>query len=374
MDTRTSIDRFAGAGGATAGLFLAGCDIRLAVERDKDAAATYSANFPGVQLLSEAIETYTPSYILEKAGLQPGSLDILSACPPCQGFSTLGKCDPDDDRNDYVQTVEALVENLRPRALILENVPGLDHDPRSSRLKASLHSIGYGVGSWVLDATEFCVPQRRRRFVLIAVSGLTNDEIADPRSSYRCADWPDHPHTVRDILHALGPPTAGESLHAARNLPPPILRRVRAVPHDGGSRKDLPESLQLECHKRLSQRGAASVYGRMAWDEPAPTITTRCTTPACGRFLHPEQDRPITLREAAAFQTFPPTFCWKGGVMHIARQIGNAVPVRLAHLLTLHTIRLIRLAEGRSVSSQQLGPDPSPPRSPKTATPAIPSV
>ncbi|TEU00349.1 MAG: DNA cytosine methyltransferase, partial [Dehalococcoidia bacterium] len=350
VDNPTSIDLFAGAGGTTAGLLLAGCDVRLAVECDKDAAATYSANFPRVQLLPQPIETYTPSYILHKAGLHRGTLDIVSACPPCQGFSTLGKCDPHDDRNDYVQTVEALVEQLCPRALILENVPGLARDPRSSRLKASLHSIGYGVASWVLDATEFCVPQRRRRFVLIAVSGLTNAEILDPRSSYRCSDWPAHPHTVRNVLDRLGPPTDGDSLHVPRRLPPPILQRVRAIPHDGGSRSDLPESLQLECHKRLSQRGAASVYGRMAWQEPAPTITTRCTTPACGRFLHPQEDRPITLREAAAFQTFSPTFRWHGGVMSIGRQIGNAVPVRLAHLLTLHTIRLIALAQGRRVS------------------------
>jgi DNA (cytosine-5)-methyltransferase 1 len=350
VDGLTAIDLFAGAGGATAGLLLADCDVRLAVECDKDAAATYSANFPGVHLLPELIETYTPSYILEKAGLQRGSLGIISACPPCQGFSTLGKCDPDDARNDYVLMVGALVAELCPRALILENVPGLDRDPRSSRLKALLQSLGYGVKSWVSDATEFCVPQRRKRFALIAVSGLTNDEIADPRSNYRCSGWPRHPHTVREVLDAVGPPTERDRLHTARKLPAAILDRVRAVPHDGGSRRDLPESLQLECHKRMSVHGAGSVYGRMAWDEPAPTITTRCTTPACGRFLHPEEDRPITLCEAAAFQTFSADFRWKGGVMSIARQIGNAVPVRTAQLLALHTIRLIELAEGRSES------------------------
>ena len=351
MDRPTAIDLFAGAGGTTAGLFLAGCDVRLAVECDKEAAATYSANFPRVRLLPKVIETYSPSYILQSARLQPGTLGIISACPPCQGFSTLGKRDPNDVRNDYALMVGALVEELRPRALILENVPGLDHDPRSSRLRALLRSRRYGVKSWVFDATQFCVPQRRKRFALIGVLGLSDEEISDPRPDYQCADWPPHPHTVRDVLDSLEPPNDGDALHVVRGLPPTILERVHAIPHDGGSRRALPESLQLGCHKRLGSRGAASVYGRMAWDQPSPTITTRCTTPACGRFLHPEEDRPITLREAAGFQTFQPTFRWKGGVMSIASQIGNAVPVRLAQVLAMHTVKLIALAEGRCESS-----------------------
>jgi len=351
VERLTAIDLFAGAGGATAGLLLAGCDVRLAVECDEDAVATYSANFAGVQVLPDLVESYTPSYILEKARLERGALDIISACPPCQGFSTLGKCDPDDERNDYVVRVGALVAELGPKALILENVSGLRRDERSSRLKHLLRSLGYGVNSWVIDATQLCVPQRRTRFVLIAVLGLTDDEVSDPRSNYRCSDWPRHPHTVRDVLEALRPLSRRDALHSARRLPPAVLERVRAIPHDGGSRQSLPEHLQLGCHKRLGDRGARSSYGRMAWDEPAPTITTRCTTPACGRFLHPEEDRPITLREAAAFQTFPPDFRWEGGVMAVARHIGNAVPVRLGHLLAVHTIRLIGLAEARFGSS-----------------------
>ncbi len=343
----TAIDLFAGAGGATAGMLLAGCDVRLAVECDPDAVATYSANFPGVHLLSELIETYTPSYIGDRAGVDPGTLGIISACPPCQGFSTLGKCNPDDGRNDYVLMVGALVAELRPKALIMENVPGLAHDGRFSRLKDLLHSLDYGVESWALDATELCVPQKRKRIVLLAVSGLADNEVTDPRTGYECRTWPLHPHTVRDVIGYWGRPKDDDELHRIRQLPDDILKRVQAIPHDGGSRSALPTSLQLECHKRLKGHGAASVYGRMAWGQPAPTITTRCTTPACGRFLHPEDDRPITLREAAAFQTFWPTFQWNGGVMSVARQIGNAVPVRLAWLLTRHVMDLIERVAGR---------------------------
>ena len=348
VERLTAIDLFAGAGGATAGMLLAGCDVRLAVECDPDAAATYSANFPGVHLLPDLIEAYTPSYICEKAGVEPGTLGIISACPPCQGFSTLGKCNPDDERNDYVLMVAALVSELSPKALILENVPGLYHDSRLTHLMELLENLGYGVQACVLRATQMCVPQQRRRLVLIAVSALGSGEVSDPRSHYHCSTWPSHPHTVRDVIDHLSPPTDDDRLHRIRQLPDDVLERVKAIPHDGGSRCDLPENLQLECHKRLTQRDARSVYGRMAWNQPSPTITTRCTTPACGRFLHPEEDRPITLREAAAFQTFWPTFQWKGGVMSVARQIGNAVPVRLAWLLTRHVMDLIERAEGRA--------------------------
>jgi DNA (cytosine-5)-methyltransferase 1 len=346
----TAIDLFAGSGGTTSGLVLAGCDVRLAIESDKDAVATYSANFPQVTIVPERIESYTAHRILHEARLKREELGILAACPPCQGFSTLGKHDRDDKRNGYIDTVGALLEPLSPKALLLENVPGLSRDSRFSGLKRVLAGLGYGVGHWVLDGTEVCVPQRRKRLVVVAIRGLRDEEIDDPRSSYQCAEWPAHPHTVRQVLKALGSPDGVDCLHTARRLSGKVLKRAHAIPHDGGSRRDLPKNLRLECHKVMKDRGAANVYGRMWWDEPAPTITTRCTTPACGRFLHPEEDRPITLREAAAFQTFPPDYHWFGGVQSIGRQIGNAVPVRLAHVLAIHVIKLVGLAEGRGGS------------------------
>jgi DNA (cytosine-5)-methyltransferase 1 len=341
IEQQTAIDLFAGAGGATAGLFLAGCNVRLAVECDAGASETYSSNFPQVELLPDLVERFTPSFMLERAGLRLGELDILTACPPCQGFSTLGKRDSDDPRNDYVLSVASFVQELRPRALIFENVAGIANDRRLSVLRSLLGSLGYGVNSWVLDARDFCVPQHRRRFVLIAIEGRLDADITDPRSSYKCCEWEQHPHTVRGVLGLLPKPGGIDELHKVRQLPPHVLERVRAIPINGGSRTSLPEELQLACHKRLLLRGAASIYGRMAWDRPSPTMTTRCTTPACGRFLHPEEDRPITLREAAAFQTFAPDYQWRGGVMSIMRQIGNAVPVRMANVLALHVISLL---------------------------------
>ncbi len=373
MSRLSAIDVFAGAGGATAGLVLAGCDVRLAIESDEDAVATYRANFPSVPVVAKRIEEYTPSGILREAGVQRGELAILAACPPCQGFSSLGKGDRDDERNDYVKTVGELVDCLRPKAVLLENVPGVIGDGRYAELKALLSALGYGLGEWILDAADFCVPQRRKRLVMFAPRGLPDSAIRDPRLAYACAAWGSHPHTVRDVLRLVGPLNPQDRLHDGRKLPPNILARVRAIPRDGGSRRDLPPNLQLECHKRLKASGAGSVYGRMAWDQPAPTITTRCTTPACGRFLHPEEDRPITLREAAAFQTFSLGYRWRGGVQSIARQIGNAVPARLVHLLVEHARKLIELAEGRRQSVAPLAVDSSLRQSPRSEVLATPS-
>ena len=349
MNGQTGIDLFAGAGGSTLGLKKAGVEVRLAIEADRDAAATYSANFPKVELLPELIEANTPADIRRRAKLGATRLTILSACPPCQGFSTLGVCDSNDRRNDYVSTVGAFAAELQPEALILENVPGIEHDARCAALKNILSDLGYGVGSWILDASAFCVPQRRRRFVLLAVHGLLDDEVTDPRKSYRCTRRSQHPHTVRDVLEFVGPLKADDPLHRLRDMGNDTLERIRAIPDDGGSRWDLPEALQLPCHQRLTTRSAGNIYGRMRWDDKAPTMTTRCTTPSCGRFLHPSEDRPITLREAAAFQTFPRTHKWNGGVMSVARQIGNAVPVRLAYFLTKHALRLIAQAQEREI-------------------------
>ena len=240
MVTGTAIDLFAGAGGTTTGLSLAGYDVRLAIECDRDAAETLSANFPETKVVPELIESYSPRRILREAGVRKGELDILSACPPCQGFSTLGKGDASDPRNDYVAAVGALAVALRPRAVLLENVPGLQRDTRLEQLEILLRGAGYGVGSWRLDASEFCVPQHRRRFILIAVAGHNDEEVLDPRTTYKCDGRSKHPHTVRDVIESLGPPGRDDPLHQARTLPRSVLERVKAIPHDGGSRAALP--------------------------------------------------------------------------------------------------------------------------------------
>tara|TARA_R100000306_G_C4363007_1_gene136250 strand:- start:176 stop:1228 length:1053 start_codon:yes stop_codon:yes gene_type:complete len=320
----TAIDLFSGPGGMTAGLKLAGFDVVAAVELDAIAAETFRLNHSGVALLETDIRNVTVGDLADVGVPIDGGLTVLAACPPCQGFSSIrrrNKQGPaDDERNDLVLQVGRLAAELRPRAVMMENVPGLLGDERLERLVADLESLGYdtGGGPVVLDTAGFGVPQRRRRLVLLA-SREGRIAPASPDSQVL---------TVRDALRGLPPSgISGDPLH---DLPERRSARIKAVikaiPRDGGSRRDLPASMHLECHRGTD--GFKDVYGRMAWDRPAPTITGGCFNPSKGRFLHPEENRNITLREAALLQGFPPgyEFSLARGKAKAAEMIGNALP------------------------------------------------
>ena len=172
----------------------------------------------------------------------------------------------------------------------------------------------------VLNASDFGVPQRRKRLILVALRGR---EIPLDWSSYRCKR-----RTVRDAIGHLAPSgNSGDTLHdMPEKRTPAMVSRIKATPKNGGSRLDISPDLQCPCHTRIN--GFKDVYGRMTWDDVSPTITSGCNNPSRGRFLHPDEDRAITLREAALLQTFPPSyqFCLDRGKEHIASQIGNAFP------------------------------------------------
>jgi len=325
----TAIDLFAGAGGLSTGLRVAGFDVRGAVELDPTSAATYRANHPSTHVVVRDIRSITGPWLLREVGLERGELDLLTGCPPCQGFSSLRTrrraTRSGDPRNDLVQEVLRLIRSIRPRAVVLENVPGLAQNPRFSLLRSGLTRSGYSHDFTVVDATRYGVPQRRKRLVLLALRGqrpVPVDWAAPTGIVFR---------TVRDTIAQLPPAGgSGDPLHDAperrsRN----VLARIQATPKDGGSRRDVPEEFALDCH--LASDGYSDVYGRMAWDSPSPTITSGCHNPSKGRFLHPQEDRAITLREAALLQTFPPSYQFdlSRGKEHVARQIGNAFPPRL---------------------------------------------
>lgn len=330
-----AIDLFAGAGGVTTGFKAAGASVLAAVEIAEDASATFSENHPEVLLISQDIRKVDPNELLQTLDLVPGELGVIAACAPCQGFSTLGSRRLEDPRNDLIMAVLDFVAVIRPRAVVFENVPLLAKDSRFHQFVTRLRLLGYGVRFEILDAADFGVPQRRRRLLLIAVFDFEDSQVAmlernslvNPGRS-----------TVRQTFQHLAPIDSGDPLHVSRTYPSKVLERIRAIPRDGGGRYDLPQELWLDCHRSLG-RGASSSYGRMWWDDVAPTLTTRCTSPSCGRFLHPDQDRAITLREAAALQTFPSgengtyTYRFIGGRMSIEAQIGNAVPAKLANAI-----------------------------------------
>ena len=318
----TAVDLFCGCGGLTVGLKRAGFRVLGAVDVDPLSVKTYKANHRDVTLWEKDIRELDPQELLDTLGLKKGGLDLLAGCPPCQGFSTMrtlnGALMVDDPRNDLLLEFERFVEALRPRAVMMENVPGLADDERFGAFRRKLKNLGYLGEHRILNAAHYGVPQRRRRLIYLAGLGVTIP-FAGKAAKMK---------TVEDAIGGL--PKAGQSGDPVHDMPenrtPKVLDVIRLIPKDGGSRRDLPEEFQLECHKRCN--GFKDVYGRMAWKKPAPTITGGCFNPSKGRFLHPEEDRAITMREAALLQGFPrrykfPTTENKSAV---ALMIGNALP------------------------------------------------
>jgi len=326
----TAVDLFAGAGGTTQGLKDAGYNVLAAIENDPDAAATYRANHPEVAFYERNIRGIQAPAFARRHG--DARLGLLSACPPCQGFSTLGAGDVADPRNDLVMAVERFARPLAPWAIVLENVPGLAADRRLVRLVASLANR-YVVRQYIVDAADFGVPQHRRRVIVIAIDRTLRPVLGQQLAAMLPSGFDGSRRTAADALTAAESLTeAHDPVHRARRSSDLVLRRIRAVPR-GGGRANLPPELRLACHDRLKRADATSIYGRIDPDQPAPTMTTRCTTPSCGRFIHPYEHRGLTLREAALLQTFPLRYEFRGSHQSIERQIGNAVPVQLAAAL-----------------------------------------
>jgi DNA (cytosine-5)-methyltransferase 1 len=332
----TAVDLFAGAGGATAGLRQAGIEVLAGVENEPMACASYRANHPDVLLKQQDIRTLDAQRLRRELKLRPGKLGILKACPPCQGFSSLVKGKVNEDQNDLVLDVKRFVLAFRPRVIVLENVPGLRHDQRLASLCEELSEFSYQFARYRIDASSFGVPQRRKRLIVLGVSRTAKAPLPADLMNLLPAEMRPPASTVRDTFDALAlAARADDPLNRHRQLTDKVRARVAAVPVNG-TRFDLPAELQLECHKKLAHarnQSATASYGRVRLDELAPTMTTRCTTPACGSFIHPVENRGLTLREAASIQTFPFEYSFCGGYDSIERQIGNAVPVRMAKAL-----------------------------------------
>ena len=317
-----AVDLFCGCGGLTLGLVRAGFKVVAAVEIDPLAVKAYKNNHKCVDVWQEDIQTIPSERIVDRLGLEPGELDLLAGCPPCQGFSKLrtlnGSVSVNDPRNNLILDFLRFVEAIRPKAVMMENVPRLVDDDRFALFSNRLKNLGYLGTSRILDAANYGVPQRRRRLIYLAGLRVKIPFGVEARE----------PRTVRDTISGLS--VAGESGDFVHDISErrtvKVKKIINHIPKDGGSRKDLPEELQLECHKRCD--GFKDVYGRMAWDQVAPTITTGCSNPSKGRFLHPEENRVITLREAAMLQGFPPKYKFVAeiGKGALAAMIGNALP------------------------------------------------
>ncbi len=325
MKRPLSLDLFAGAGGLSLGLRWAGFKTIGAIEIDPVATLSYSHNHPEVQVWNDDIRTISPKSILQELRLKTGELDLLAGCPPCQGFSTLrtknGRRANHDPRNDLVKQMSRFIRGLQPKAIMLENVPGLARDKRFTIFIQDLEKSSYTVKWAVLNAENYGVAQRRKRLVMLA---SRVGDIRFPQLSFQKV-------TVREIIGSLiEPNTSTDPLHNVReNRKESVRKIIELIPKDGGSRGDLPDEYQLKCHQRI--RGFHDIYGRLAWDSVAPTMTSGCLNPSKGRFLHPSQNRAITPREAALLQSFPEDYWFssKRGKGHLALQIGNAFPPKM---------------------------------------------
>lgn len=322
VNSPKAVDLFSGCGGLTLGLKQAGFDVIGAVEIDPLAAETYAKNHTDVALWTENIRELNVGRVMNALNLKPGELDLLAGCPPCQGYSTIrtrNKGKPvDDHRNDLIFEFLWFATALEPEVVMMENVPPLAGDTRFHQLLFALRKLGYETNHAVLNAADYGVPQRRRRLILIAAKNR-KIEFAEPTGEEA---------TVREFIGTQPEPgKSGDPLHDfPEKRSEKVLNIIKGIPKDGGSRGDSPTYEQLECHIKCD--GFKDVYGRMKWDDFAPTITSGCVNPSKGRFLHPEQDRCITLKEAALLQTFPPDyyFSLRRGKFAAAEMVGNAWP------------------------------------------------
>lgn len=326
-------DFFCGAGGATLGFSQAGIAPTVAVEVDESAAATYRANFPAARLIQGDIRDLPTTHPDLGAVGDTTRIRLFAGCAPCQPFSGhQQQARHGDPRNGLLMEFLRFVRAFEPELVFVENVAGIarhanTHSPFDDFVAAlsQTHEVTHAT---VLSA-DYGVPQIRRRLVLLA---STLGRITIPQPTHGATTHTPH-STVRDWIDATPPIVAGQqhahiASHRAANLSAKNLARIRATP-EGGSRRDWPEHLRVDCHKDTPNMHT-DTYGRMRWDRPAPALTTRCVSFSNGRYGHPDQDRAISVHEAALLQTFPADYRFVGTINSQARQVGNAVPVLLA--------------------------------------------
>ncbi len=329
----SAVDLFCGAGGLTRGLLDAGIVVRLGIDLDPACRHPFETNNEGAKYLLSDVSKIDPAVIKKAWGKT--DVKVLAGCAPCQPFSTYnqGRDNRADGQWSLLKAFGRLVEECDPDVVTMENVGSLARHQVFKEFCSVLKRNGFEHSWAVLDCRDYGVPQARKRLVLIA-SKLGKPALPAPIAASN-AQW----LTVRQAISHLPAIDAGENhpsdaIHVSSRLTKLNRERIRAsVP--GGSWKDWPKKLVAPCHKRETGRSYPAVYGRMEWDAPAPTMTGQCYGFGNGRFGHPEQDRGISLREAAMLQTFPEKYSFvpdgeRVSMTGIGLMIGNAVPPALA--------------------------------------------
>lgn len=341
----TLIDFFSGCGGTSVGFRAAGMTIAAGIDNDLTSGLTFAKNFPEATFISADIKRLKLEDIQGLITQLGDAPLVFSACAPCQPFSKQRRGPRDSDiRTPLLLQLSRFVRRFRPVCIFIENVPGmqrgLDGQAPFQKFQRSIKRIGYHTTAGIVSSAAYGVPQRRLRFVAVA---SRIGPVSFPTATHGPGKGANY-STVREWIAHLPPLAAGEEdplvpNHRAAKLSALNLQRIQATP-EGGGRADWPSHLLPECHSN-GYAGHTDVYGRMSWDAPATGLTTRCISYSNGRFGHPTQDRAISAREAASLQTFPEDFVFLGNWEDIGRQVGNAVPVRLATAFGTSIVRHI---------------------------------
>lgn len=328
------VDLFCGAGGLTHGFILEQLPVVAGIDLDPACRFPYEKNNGQAKFIERDVAKVTVDELNGLFG--DADISVLAGCAPCQPFSTYAQryeLDGPDGKWGLLYQFARLAKGTMPDIITMENVPSVAKHKVFHDFVDTLKRLEYKVWFDVVDSSRYGVPQMRKRMVLLA--SKHGDITLIPPTQQKVK-------TVKQAIGRLRPLRAGESaprdkLHVASSLSGMNLKRIRAS-KPGGTWRDWPKDLVANCHRADSGRTYAGVYGRMAWNKPAPTMTTQCYGFGNGRFGHPEQDRAISLREAAILQSFPRNYAFipedgEASFTVLGRLIGNAVPVDLGRAI-----------------------------------------
>ena len=329
----STVDLFCGAGGLTYGFEQAGLPVKAGYDIDPACKFPYEQNNKAKFILQD-VGNVTGSDLAKY--FSGSSIRVLAGCAPCQPFSSYSRRYNDKESKwKLLRDFARLVEECQPEIVSMENVLQLKHHEVFQEFIEKLEKLSYSFESCEVNCLDYGIPQSRKRLVLLA-SKFGKINLISPTHSL------ERYKTVRKAIEHLEPLSAGQAsktdrLHQCSKLSELNLRRIRAS-KPGGTWRDWSQELVAKCHLKKSDKTYPGVYGRMEWDKPSPTITTQCFGFGNGRFGHPEQDRVISLREAALLQTFPADYEFVAPdeplkLSHIGRLIGNAVPVKLGQVI-----------------------------------------
>ncbi len=343
----SAIDLFCGIGGLSYGLKKAGITIKMGIDIDKSCKYAFETNCNATFIHKDIKEI--KSQDIEKF-YNKNDIKILVGCAPCQPFSTytIKKKKYKDQRWQLLYQFARLIKETKPEIVSMENVPNLlnfKKEPVFKNFIDELKNERYFIWYKIVYSPDYGIPQKRKRLVLLA-SKMGEIKLIEPthtKNNYI---------TVKDAIGNLEKIKSGESseidfIHRASKLSDKNLKRIRQSKQGGSWKRDWDEELKLDCHKKDKGKSYGSVYGRMSWNEPAPTMTTFCTGIGNGRFGHPEQDRAISLREAGILQTFPMEYKFASSAKNlkftqVSKQIGNAVPPKLGEVIGLSIIKHLK--------------------------------